>query len=240
MNETKPKVVIIGASFIGMEAAAMMSKLAESVTVVALESVPLERVLGPEVGRVFQRLHEKNGICFHLNATVKEFLPKKDKYGHFGAVELHDGQIIHGDIVILGVGIKLVTDFAREAGLPTLPDGGISVDANLQVVGHSNIYAAGDIATFPCQYSCESKVRIEHWDVALQQGRIAGYNMAANSVDEMKPYNSVPFFFTNQYGKSLRYTGSAHGGYDSVHIDGDLEAEQLNFAAYYISTILYY
>ena len=228
----KPKVVIIGASFIGMETAAMMVKVSESVTVVGLETVPMERVLGVEVGQVFQRLHEKNGVKFRLGTSIKAFTANAQDERKVAAIELGDGSILEADIVIVGVGIKLATEFADKA-LSLERDGGITVDSQLRIPAHKDIYAAGDIANFP--YGT-SNIRVEHWDVASQQGRIAGHNMGASLTGSAcKPYDSVPFFFSLQFGKSIRYAGSTHAGYDEIWIDGDPTAETaLSFAAYYL------
>lgn len=230
----KPIVVVIGASFIGMESAAMMSKVAESVTVVGGESTPLERVLGAKVGNYFRRLHEKNGIAFKLGLGVTGFYGKEDAKEAVGAVELTDGSRIEADLVIVGVGVSPRTRFCQDS-LTLERDGSIRVDKYMRVVGEEDIYAAGDIATFP-QYKTSDLVRVEHWDVAQQQGRIAGHNMATSLDPDaaLKPYRSVPFFFSNMFGKSIRFAGDAHTGYDNVIMDGDVETDNGSFAAYYV------
>lgn len=233
--DPKPRVVIIGASFIGLESAAMLVRQAQSVTVVGIEQVPLERVLGPQVGGVFQRLHERNGVRFRLGTGIKAFVPSVDDVQMVGSVELSSGEILEADLVVMGVGVRPQTDFVRDA-LPLEIDQSLRVDAHMQVIGHEGrIYAAGDLATFP-QRETGRPVRIEHWDVAQQQGRVAGHNMALGRDAKLQSYNSVPFFFSLMYGKSLRYTGDAHEGYDDLVIDGDLETDV--FAVYYASTTI--
>lgn len=263
----KPHVLIIGASFMGMEAASMMNKLAASVTIVGMESVPLERVLGPQVGLFMQRLQEQNGTVFRLGASLKGFLPDPAVPTRARAVELADGTIIETDLVILGVGIRLATEFLLDSGIPLLPDGSLPVDTHMCVQGHPDIFAAGDVATFPYAHqlvSGSAPLRVEHWDVALQQGRIAGHNMAISLAEERQPmegqregadrgevtdsirsecvskalgtmraYDSVPFFFTLQFGKSVRYAGSTPSGYDGIHVDSDGPS----MAAYYYSIL---
>lgn len=226
---------MIGASFIGMEAASMLCKASQSVTVVGVEAVPLERVLGPKVGAVFQRLHEKNGVRFVLGASLKSLQAAEDQPESVAAVELGSGEKIAADIVIMGVGVRPQTDFLRKA-IPMEQDGSLLVDEHMRVAGSENIFAAGDIAKFT-YFGTGQPVRIEHWDVAQQQGRIAGHNMAS-SEGALRKYHSVPFFFTMQFGKSVRYAGTAHGGYDEVEIQGDLESDSPSFAAYYISASL--
>lgn len=266
-EERKPRVLIIGSSFMGMEAASMMNKLAASVTIVGMEKVPLERVLGTQVGSFMQRLQEQNGTIFRLGASLKGLLADLEVPNRVRAVELADGTIIETDLVILGVGIRLATEFLINSGIPLLPDGSLPVDTHMRVQDHPNIFAAGDVATFPYAHQTVSgpvPMRVEHWDVALQQGRIAGHNMAVSLAEErqsvesqrtgasnnaemkganpenrlspsmaMKAYDSVPFFFTLQFGKSVRYAGGTPSGYDGVHVDSDGPS----LAAYYYSIL---
>lgn len=210
----------------------MLCKISQSVTVVGVEAVPLDRVLGPKVGAVFQRLHEKNGVRFVLGASLKGLHAAEDRPGSVAAVEVGSGEMIPADLVIMGVGVRPQTDFIAGA-VPLEEDGSVLVDEYMRVVGCENIFAAGDIAKFT-YFATGKRVRIEHWDVAQQQGRIAGHNMASTA-DALRKYHSVPFFFTMQFGKSVRYAGSAHSGYDEVEIEGDLESDSPSFAAYYIS-----
>jgi NADPH-dependent 2,4-dienoyl-CoA reductase/sulfur reductase-like enzyme len=225
----RPRVVIIGASFIGIEAAAMLSKSAASVTVVAIETVPLERVLGTEVGKVIMRLAQKNKVDFRLESSTKAFLSKDDDSESVGKVVLLDETSLEADIVVMGVGVRPATDFVKDT-LPIEADGSLKVDSKLKVIGTANIFAAGDVASYP-HYSTAESIRVEHWDVAQQQGRIAGHNMVVPDASNTD-YKSVPFFFTLLWGKSVRYAGYA-GLYDEVIIKGDVEGDTPTFAAYY-------
>ncbi|PJF18030.1 hypothetical protein PSACC_02187 [Paramicrosporidium saccamoebae] len=222
----KPKVVVIGANFMGMETAAMMSKASESVTIVAPETVPLERIFGKDVGQVLQLLHERNGVQFRLGMGVKT-IHSRDNMAI--SVELSDGSILEANLVIMATGVRPQTDCVKDV-LELRPDGSIAVDQNLKVLGTDNIYAAGDIATFPHRLT-RTPTRIEHWNVAQQQGRIAGHNMVSKTP---RKYDSVPFFFSVLFGKSVRYAGDVHMGYDAVHFEGDKQADPPVFAAYYI------
>lgn len=233
-QERKPRVVIIGASFIGMEAAAMLVRTAESVTVVGVENVPLERVLGAEVGRVLQRRHEQHGVKFRLGVGISKILSDGSRPNWANAVELSDGSRLDADLVIMGVGVRPATDFVRDC-IPLEGDGSIRVDGQMRVVTMEDaVYAAGDLATFP-HPATGQLTRIEHWDVAQQQGRIAGHNMACAESARLRTYQSVPFFFSLLLGKSIRYAGNAQPGYDRIHIDGDLAATDPAFAAYYLA-----
>lgn len=236
-----PQVVIIGASFIGMEAAAMLTKQpVASVTVVGLESVPLANVLGPQVGLVYKRLHEKNRVQFKLGTGIASFEEHSQRVGQVGKVNLSDSSTLEADLVIVGVGVRPATDFATS--LSREPDGSFLTDRFLMLQENKDIFIAGDIARFPLlipnpELNDTISLRVEHWDVALQQGRIAGHNMAISLLgkeEEMRPYTSVPFFFTMQYMKSIRYAGAVPKGWDDIWLEGDIEGDSPNFAAYYL------
>jgi len=216
--EAGSRVVIVGTSFIGIESAYSLSQRRLSVTVIGLDSVPFEGVFGKEIGGLFQQLHESNGVRFKLNSQVSRF-EGADKVE---AVVLESGERIPADFVVLGVGVRPATDFIDGADL--LSDGSIAVDEYFRVAG--NVYAAGDIATFPYWYSRE-RLRIEHWRTAEQQGRIAGHNMAGKKI----PYRSVPFFWTTQVGLYFRYVGFAKR-WDEIIFHGDVSSK--SFTAYYL------
>jgi NADPH-dependent 2,4-dienoyl-CoA reductase/sulfur reductase-like enzyme len=219
--EGAKKVAVIGASFIGMEVASFLRKNKNlDVTVIGLEQVPFERVLGPNVGSALQNLHEENGVKFKLGRTVKEITGK----GAVDGVLLDDGTKIDADLVIMGVGVRPVTNYLK--GVDRDKDGGLSVDSHLRLHKFNNVYVAGDIARFPYAHG-EGDIRIEHWNVAQDTGRIAGHNMAGQSVE----YKGVPFFWTNQFGVGLRYAGYSTN-YDEVYVDGSIKERK--FIAYYI------
>ena len=138
------------------------------------------------------------------------------------SVVLENGERIEADLVIVGVGVRPATDFLH--GIDLLPDGSLAVDQFFCAA--QDVYAAGDIATFPLPHTGE-KVRIEHWRTALQHGRVAGHNMAGKKI----AYASVPFFWTNQVDLYFRYVGYAKE-WDDIIIQGDLASE--NFIAYYV------
>ncbi len=205
-------VVFVGAGFIGLEAAAALRARGLAVHVVAPEAVPMERVLGHELGDFFAGLHRDNGVLLHLGATAAGF--------DGTALTLGDGTRLPADVLIVGAGVVPRTALATAAGLHV--DIGILVDTHLQasLPGH---YAAGDVARYP---HAGERVRVEHWVHAQRQGQAA----AANMLGADQAFTDVPFFWTHQYDLELRYTG--HGAWDDVRIDGSL-ADRDFTARYY-------
>ena len=208
---------VIGSSFIGLEAAAALRQRDVAVHVIAPEHVPFEHLLGPQIGRFLQALHERNGVRFHLGTTVESFSK--------GAISLADGVEVKADIVLVGIGVTPRTSAAASAGIAT--SAGVEVDACLQT-SVPGIYAAGDIAAYPDPLTGEP-VRVEHWVVAERQGQAA----AANMLGLGKPYRAVPFFWTEQYGVALRYVGRA-AQWDEIVIDGTVDEGDF-IARYYRS-----
>lgn len=214
------QVVVIGSSFIGMEAASSLIGEGRAVTVIAQEKVPFERVLGPEIGAMFQKMHEAKGVKFEIEAEVTDLIGEG---GHVTGVRLKTGQTLPADAVVLGVGVRPATDFLK-AALPLAEDGGLTADAYLQVA--ENVYAAGDIAHFPLAATGQP-ARIEHWRLAQQHGRVAARNM----LGQREKFTAAPFFWTQQYGKSLRYAGHAKR-WDDIIYHG--EVAQQDFLAFYV------
>ena len=199
------RAVIIGASFIGLEAAAALRQRKVEVDIVSVEEIPLEHVFGRDVGAQLQALHESKGVTFHLNCVVKGFDGRK--------VELGDGTMLAADFVLVAIGVRPRITLAEAAGASV--KNGVIVDAHLQT-SLPGIYAAGDIAAFPEPISGE-RARIEHWVVAERQGEVAAANMLGDKVR----FESAPFFWTEQYGVPIRYVGRA-AGWDAVTVEGDV------------------
>ena len=204
------RAVLIGASFIALEAAAALRQRKVEIDIVSVEEVPLEHVFGAELGRNLQALHEKNGVRFHLSSVGARFDGR--------AVQLADGNRIEADFVLVGIGVRPRTALAESAGANV--DRGVVVDPFLET-SVPGIYAAGDIASYPNPLTGE-RTRIEHWVVALRQGEVA----AANMLGERRPFHSAPFFWTEQYGVPIRYVGRA-SGWDAVTCEGDFESGSL-------------
>lgn len=213
------KIVIVGASFIGMEAAWSFREMGASVSVVAPEEVPFAQVFGEQVGEALQRLHEEHGVSFHLGATVDGIAGN----GSVDHVTLSTGDTLDADLVVVGIGVTPATDILD--GVTLEDDGSVRVDESFSA--GNGLFVAGDIATFPYWRTGEP-VRIEHWREACHQGRIAGRNAAGQTTT----YRDVPFFWTAHFGTNVRYVGHA-SSWDSIVIDGD--PSDLDFIAYYVA-----
>ncbi len=211
-------VVVVGSGFIGMEAAASLRQRGLSVTVVSRDAVPFARTLGQDVGRRVLGLHQSHGVRFVGEATVEALQGD----GRVQGVRLSTGEIIDADAVVVGLGVTPATEFIE--GVQRQDDGGIVVDERLRAA--PGVYAAGDIAAFPLWMTGE-RVRIEHWRVAAQLGRVA----ARNALGQDAPYRGVPFFWTAHFDLNLRYVGHA-GGWDEIIFDGN--PADGPFIAYYV------
>ena len=217
------RVVVVGASFIGMEAASSLSSRGVEVTVVGKEDVPFAAAMGEEVGRVFQRAAEAKGVAFRLGVEVDRIetahAEQVDGPPH-GLRVVVGGASIECDVVVMGVGVSPATDFLDGASFRR-DDGGLVTDAALRVA--PALFAAGDVAAFP-DARLGRTVRIEHWRLAQQHARTAALNMLAESDPTVAdvPFDGVPFFWTGQFGLSLRYVGHAPV-WDEVVVDGSLD-----------------
>jgi apoptosis-inducing factor 3 len=214
--ERSERAVVIGLGFIGMEVAASLRERGLAVTVVGQEAVPFQKQLGAKVGQAFVTLHQQHGVEFRLGTGVQALAGEQE----VKSVVLETGERLDADLVVLGLGIKLATDFMQ--GIALNDDGSITVDRNLRAA--DGLYAAGDIARYVYRGQA---LRVEHWRVAQQHGRVAALNMLGRTV----PFDAVPVFWTIQYLKQLYYIGHATT-WDEVVFHGDMETPK--FVAYYV------
>ncbi|HEY6570350.1 MAG TPA: FAD-dependent oxidoreductase [Candidatus Limnocylindrales bacterium] len=203
------RVVVIGGGWIGAEVAASIRQLGREVTLVADTAVPLERVVGREVGAIFAETHVANGVRLVANQRVVAFHGRGDVVE---AVETADGTRIDADLVVVGIGAMPRTALAEEAGLAV--DNGILVSDRLETSA-DGIFAAGDVAS--AQHPVfGTRLRVEHWDNARRQGRIAARNMLGHD----EAYARIPYFYSDQFDLSLEYAGFAPT-FDEVVFRGD-------------------
>ena len=214
------RAVVIGAGFIAMEAAGSLRERGLEVTVAAPQPAPFERQLGAEIGNAFRRLHERQGVSFRLGQG--QDVVALDGNGRVREAVLGDGTRLPADLVVAGLGVRPATDGVQ--GVRRREDGGLVVDARLRAA--DGLFAAGDIAAFPLRGDGQP-VRVEHWRVAEQHGRVAALNMLGRQA----AYDAVPYFWTIHYKKRLDYVGHAEA-WDEAVVDGDLDTPE--FTAFYV------
>ena len=202
------RAVVVGASFIGLEVAASLRAREIETHVIAPVAKPMANIMGPEVGDFIRKLHEDHGVVFHLGTSVASIDDR--------SVTLTDTTVIDADIIIVGIGVRPVTDFAERSGLPA--DNGIKVNEYLET-STPGVFAAGDIARWPNARSGED-IRVEHWVVAQRQGQVAALNM----LGRRERFDAVPFFWSQHYDVTISYVGHATR-WDAIERDGSLDQQ---------------
>ncbi|CAL1716034.1 unnamed protein product [Somion occarium] len=229
------RLVVIGSSFISMElVVAVQKRNLASIDVIGMEEFPFETVLGKELGSALMKFHQSKGVKFHMKSKVSKIVPSASDSSKVGSVivGLPSGQELElpADAVIMGVGVAPATEYLKASkGFEQAVDrtGAVTVDEYLRVKGlDGSVYAIGDIALYPQPGTGELR-RIEHWNVAGNQGRAVGKTIAEG---KGQPFVKVPIFWSAQ-GQQLRYCGVG-AGFDDVIVDGNLD--ELKFVVYYL------
>jgi len=210
------RVVVIGAGWIGSEVAASARQMGAEVAIIAPGAVPLQRVLGQEVGGVYRDLHAEHGVDLHLSTQIEAIVGN----GAARGVRTTDGSVVEGDLIVVGAGVSPRDELARDAGLSV--ENGIVVDQFLRTSA-PDIFAAGDVAaTWNTRYN--QRIRMEHWANALNQGPTAARNMLGQDT----AYEKLPYFYSDQYDLGMEYHGYATD-WDRVVLRGDRAGEFLAF-----------
>ena len=204
-------VVIVGGSFIGMEVASALVGVAKKLTIVDRNSVSFHSSLGDQVGAILQQMHVDHGVCFEMEAKVERFVGTDD--GRLKSVLLASGKQLEADMVLVGAGVTPNTRLL--AGIEGILDasGLVPVDEFMKTA-RDDIFAAGDIVRFPLLAFGGEMVNIGHWGLAMYMGRVA----ALSILGKPKAADSVPFFWTVQFGKSVRFAGTTLGC-DNVKVE---------------------
>jgi NADPH-dependent 2,4-dienoyl-CoA reductase/sulfur reductase-like enzyme/nitrite reductase/ring-hydroxylating ferredoxin subunit len=201
------RAVVIGSSFIGLEVAASLRERKIEVAVVGKKSLPLEKILGPELGELIHETHKEHGVQFHLGRTPAAI---EDRH-----VRLDDGTVLDCDLVVVGIGVRPNIALAEQAGVAT--DNGVVVNEFLET-SVPGIFAAGDIARWPDPRA--GSIRVEHWVVAARQGQTA----ARNILGAREPFVLAPFFWSNHFDLHIHYVGHGSAA-DQACVSGNLKAK---------------
>ena len=198
-------MVVVGAGFIGAEVAASCRTLGLEVTLVEALPVPLERVLGAEMGAVCGRVHVEHGVDLRLGTGVDRFetVPSDGGRRRVTGVTLTDGTTVEAEVVVVGIGVSVNTGWLEGSGL-TLDDGVVCDETLLAAPG---VVAAGDIARYPSE-RFDQLLRVEHWEHAIQGGEAAARRLLAEAAGtEPAPFDPVPWFWSDQYDRKLQLAG---------------------------------
>ncbi len=211
------RAVIVGGSFIGCEAAVALHQLGVQVTIFEVEPLLFGRVFDPTVARALTGFIRSKGIAVETGASIVRFI---ERGGRVGGVELADGRLYEADFAVVGIGIALNTELAEAAGLEV--QDGVVVDESLRA-SVEGVFAAGDIARYSSPIYGR-RLRVEHYDTAVKQGRRAGLNLAG----QVGPYDALPYFFSYLLEVNLHVVG------DFSRWDAVLQTGEPNFPEPYV------
>jgi 3-phenylpropionate/trans-cinnamate dioxygenase ferredoxin reductase component len=217
--ESAGRLVVVGSGWIGAEIAASAREKGCEVTMIEMASLPLERVLGPELGEIYVDLHRGHGVEFLPETTVDRF----EGHGSVERVVTHDGSVIETDFVVIGIGAAPRAGLVETAGVQV--DNGVLVDEHLEA-SVPGVFAAGDVANARHPFYGRP-LRVEHWANALKQGPVAARAMLGKPAS----YDEIPYFFSDQYEASMEYSGYATE-WDEVVFRGDVAARE--FVAFWL------
>jgi 3-phenylpropionate/trans-cinnamate dioxygenase ferredoxin reductase subunit len=212
------RLAVVGAGWIGAEVAASARQKGAEVTLIDPQDVPLQRVLGTEVGTIYRDLHRDHGVRLRLGVGVEAF----EGSNRVERVRTADGEAIECDAVVVGVGVVPRVDLAERAGIAV--KNGVLVDGRLET-SVPGVFAAGDVANH--RHPRFGALRVEHWSNALNQGLAAGRAMLGSP----EPYDRVPYFFSDQYDVGMEYSGYASAD-DEVVFRGDPQGRE--FVAFWL------
>lgn len=218
LSDWPKNVVVVGAGFIGAEAAATAKQAGHVVTIIEAGAVPMERGLGPTIGTICGNLHRDEGVDLRVSTGVAAFVGN----GQVEAVELDDGTVLDADVAVIGIGVVPNTEWLDGSGL-TVENG---IVANEFCEAADGVYAAGDVARWPNPAFDGELMRVEHWENAVEQGTYVGRRIAGT---EEAPFAPVPWFWSDQYSHKLQLAGRPLGTDDMEVITGSIEDKR--FAA---------
>ncbi len=216
-----PRVVVIGAGFIGAEVASTARRLGLNVTVVETLDVPLERQLGREMGLVCSSLHHDHGVRLLCGTGVAELIGE----GRVTGVRLADGRVLPADIVVVGVGVRPHTDWLAGSGVQV--DDGVVCDAGCST-SVPGVVAVGDVARCPNPFTGRH-ARIEHWSNATEQARTAARTLLSGVSAAAPP--TAPYFWSDQYQVRIQVAGHVAPGAEPEIVEGDVDSR--TFTAVY-------
>jgi len=213
------KAVVVGMGFIGCEVTASFRQLGVEVSAVEFFKFPLFRVLGEQIGRIYEGIHRDHGVEMFFEDTVAAF----EGHHRVERVVTNGGRVIECDFAVVGVGVEPVTDIVADSGVEI--DNGVLVDEHCRT-NVPGIYAAGDV-TNHYHPVFKQRMRVEHWQNAIQQGVAAARNMIGKDV----PYDEIHWFWSDQYEYNLQYAGYLTE-WDEIAVRGNIKDR--NFVVFYL------